>query len=114
LSIACLHLGLAADERARHVRIILERLSGQSHIALAGDFNEGPGSDSWKALAALANDPKPDAAPTFPSWKQTHRIDAILVSGDVRVLNYDTWRPDDRDLQLSSDHRPVLAVLSTS
>ena len=113
LSVMCLHLGLFAQERAQHLRILRKRLAGQSLLALAGDLNEDPGGDSWTGFADLAHDPEPEAGPTFPAWDPKRRIDAILVSTGVRVLEYDSWRPDDRDLRLASDHRPVLAVLST-
>ncbi len=111
LWVACLHLGLTPAERARHVQLIAELLRGRAPLALAGDLNEPPGGDSWTGLSALARDPEPDAEPTFPSWQPRRRIDAVLVSPQVRVLEYDRWRPAERDLELASDHRPVLAVL---
>lgn len=114
LSILCLHLGLQAAERAQHVEIIRQRLSGQPHLVLAGDLNEVPGGESWESLSTLVSDPQPDAAPTFPARHQRFRIDAVLANRQVRVLEYDTWRPEERDLQLSSDHRPVLAVVTTT
>jgi endonuclease/exonuclease/phosphatase family metal-dependent hydrolase len=112
LTVACLHLGLAAAERAHHVGLLTQLLTGRGRLVLAGDLNEGPGSASWTGLAALAADPAPDAGPTFPSWDPRRRIDAVLVSPGVQVLEYDAWRPAERDLTLASDHRPVLAIVA--
>lgn len=112
LSIACLHLGLDPDERSQHIALLSQRLAGQSHLVLAGDLNERPGGPAWTSLAALAADPDPGAGPTFPVWNLRLRIDAVLVSPQIEVLEYDVWRPDGRDLRLGSDHRPVLAVIA--
>jgi endonuclease/exonuclease/phosphatase family metal-dependent hydrolase len=111
VTVACLHLGLTPAERSAHVRLLTGRVGDAPRLVMAGDLNEGPGSASWQGLAALVRDPAPPAMPTFPAHGPRRRIDAVLVGPGVAVLDYDSWRAAPRDLQLSSDHRPVLVVL---
>jgi endonuclease/exonuclease/phosphatase family metal-dependent hydrolase len=112
--VACVHLGLDADERARHVPAILRRLPADLPLVVAGDLNERPGAESWRAFGRRVSDPDPGAGPTYPSRDPRARIDAVLVGPGIGVLEYDRWRPDDKDVRRSSDHRPVLAVLTAS
>jgi endonuclease/exonuclease/phosphatase family metal-dependent hydrolase len=110
---ACLHLDLGHERRAEHLELLRGRLAGTPRLVVAGDFNEAPGGPTWGTLLSFTRDPAPSAPETFPLRRLKHRIDAVLVSDDLEVTEYDRWRADPHDLTISSDHRPVLAVLRT-
>jgi endonuclease/exonuclease/phosphatase family metal-dependent hydrolase len=116
--VACVHLGLTAAERARHVGLILDGMQAEMRpgegLVLAGDLNETPGSPSWRALERLVVDPSPEAGPTFPVRGPDRRLDAVLVGPPSSPVEADlvpdaVWAPEPADLVLASDHRPVLA-----
>ena len=120
LLVACVHLGLTPGERARHVGMILDTLQAQLRpgegLIVAGDLNETPGSPSWTALERLVADPTPEAGPTFPVRGPNRRIDAVLAGPPsspvaVDLVPDDVWAPEQADLILASDHRPVLTEL---
>lgn len=109
--VASIHLGLSSQERTDHVSRIVAHLQGSRLPAIvAGDLNERPHGRSWGALSTVVSDPAPDGAPTFPSKKPSSRIDAVLASPRLDVVEYG-FPPDvDRDDVLrASDHMPVLA-----
>lgn len=109
--VGSIHLGLSVEERATHVSRITACLHDAGLPALvAGDLNERPGGPSWQSLSAVVADPAPDAAATFPAKRPRSRIDAVLVSPRLEVLEYG-FPPDvDRDdVRRASDHVPVLA-----
>lgn len=112
LLVASTHLGLKADERARHAEEVLTLLRsvGAPHAVLAGDFNEAPGGPAWRAFQAGGlRDLGPDSGPTFPARAPHKRIDAILGSTGIGALDYQVV--DDPAVERASDHRAVLAVL---
>ncbi|MGH8970457.1 MAG: endonuclease/exonuclease/phosphatase family protein, partial [Actinomycetes bacterium] len=75
-----------------------------------GDLNEAPGQRAWTALHdGGLRDPDPASGPTFPATAPRKRIDAVLVSDEVEVVDYRVV--DEPGVARASDHRPVLAVL---
>ncbi|GLY18615.1 metal-dependent hydrolase [Kineosporia sp. NBRC 101677] len=110
LRIASVHLPLDQAQRLGHVRSLSRQLADFGLPAvLAGDLNEAPGGESWKALEPLVADPAPKAPLTFSTVSPRRRIDAILTGRGIEVLEYGVWTPDPRDARLASDHLPVVA-----
>jgi endonuclease/exonuclease/phosphatase family metal-dependent hydrolase len=111
-AVASVHLGLDAEERPRHQREIVgvvDRYESPVTI-LAGDINETPDMSTWRALAAEFTDAgAPDNAPTFSARNPTRRIDAVFVRGPATVQS--CWVVDGPDVEVASDHRPVVADL---
>ncbi|WP_426560830.1 endonuclease/exonuclease/phosphatase family protein [Angustibacter sp. McL0619] len=117
VSVASVHLPLLAGERMVHARLVLHTLAdvGRSPYILGGDLNEPPDGPSWAVLGEQLDDVAPGGAGTFPSSGARRRIDALLVSGGVRVE--DARVAGELDglseavLARASDHLPVLADL---
>lgn len=112
LLVVSTHLGLRAGERKRHVTELLAGLPNlpADHVVVGADWNSGPRSEAWSVLhSGGLVDPRPDGGPTFPAWEPEKRIDALLVSARVRVLDYRVV--DLAGVERASDHRAVLAVL---
>lgn len=112
--VVVVHLGLRADERARHVGLVLRRVveADRAPVVVTGDLNERPGGPSWAALAA-ARGGLHDAAlvgdaehPTYPARAPRVRIDVVLVDERLPVLGAHV--PDDHAVGLASDHRPLV------
>lgn len=118
VGVACVHLGLAAAERARHLplaRSALER-RGLAASVLAGDLNEGPGGPVWAGLTGSGAGSYVDACaqagatgPTFPARDPRARIDGVFVRGPARVLAARVVGGP--DVLVASDHRPVCVDL---
>lgn len=104
LIIAAVHLSLRAPERLRHIEQLLDALPDRAIVA--GDMNEQPGGNVWRALDARLDDAGTTVGePTFPASGPTARIDAIWTPRGARVTRYDVL------LTTSSDHRPIIAEL---
>jgi endonuclease/exonuclease/phosphatase family metal-dependent hydrolase len=109
--VASIHLGLTPQERADHTeRILTDVRAAGVPVILAGDLNEPPDGPSWRTLADLARDPGEGSAPTFSAQRPRRRIDAVLVSPQLEVVDYG-WPHgvSEDDVVLASDHRPVVA-----
>ncbi len=118
LAVACVHLPLGPADRVDHAHRVLAELDAARSVAggslptvIAGDLNEPPGAPAWEAFAGLVGDPAPHAGPTFPARRPGGRIDAVLVSEQVRVLGYGDGGAPENLVHRASDHWPVLAVL---
>jgi endonuclease/exonuclease/phosphatase family metal-dependent hydrolase len=137
IRVAGVHLSLNPAERLAHLADLIARLQASGlPMVVAGDLNEPPGGPSWQALAAIVTDPTDPAdpsgahprhgahivqknpagatlfpAPTYPARNPRRRIDAVLTSPGIEVLDYGRWTPSPRDAALASDHIPVLAQL---
>lgn len=108
--VVVIHLGLDAGERARHLRLLLDRIDRTEPLVLLGDLNELPGEPSWRTLlAAGLSDAAADAGPTFPADRPTQRIDAVLVGYGLRVTAARVL--DLPAARAASDHLPVLVEL---
>ena len=111
-TVASVHLGLDADERPRHwgeIVGLVDRYDSPVSV-LAGDINETPGMPTWRAIAAEFTDAgAPDNAPTFSARNPRRRIDGVFVRGPANVQSH--WVVDGPDVEVASDHRPVVADL---
>lgn len=120
LTVASVHLPLRPDERLDHCsRVVVSlRKAGPPPYAVAADLNELPGGPSWTAWGDLVRDPAAEggaAEPTFPSHGPRQRIDALLLSPDLRapvVRVAGTAEGLDAEvLAAASDHLPLVADL---
>ena len=116
-AVAGTHLDLVAEPRLRHV--------GELHAALAahvpaevpaiicGDMNCPPGSPPWAALTELLRDAFAVAgvgsAFTSTARNPHQTIDGIFV--DPRITVQSARVLDQPDVEVASDHRPLLAEL---
>ena len=116
--VASMHLGLRADERARHVDEVFDALSVyEAPVVLAGDVNERPGEPVWSLLAeryqdswAAAGGDESGAGSTFRSDAPYQRIDGVFADRRLSVVSCEV--PSLPEVTRASDHRPVLAVLT--
>jgi endonuclease/exonuclease/phosphatase family metal-dependent hydrolase len=122
LCVATIHLSLLTPERREQVDEVLGHLDrvaslpgvGTPHVIVAGDINERPTGESWRALATRFRDAYP-AAPwggefTSNAKHPYKRIDGIFVSDQIEVVRCGV--PEHLPgLDVASDHRPVLATV---
>ena len=107
--VASVHLGLDAAERVRHRGELVGLLDrfGCSVTVIAGDINERPEEDVWRAIAAEFRDAGgSDDTPTFSTRVPRRRIDGVFVRGPARIVSYRVV--DGVDVAAASDHRPVV------
>jgi endonuclease/exonuclease/phosphatase family metal-dependent hydrolase len=108
------HLSLVATSRPHevtdYVLVAADRLEGP--VVLAGDLNETPGMPAWQHIldAGFVDHGRP-AELTFPAEAPNRRIDALLVRGEVRVLEHRVADVDPSLFAQASDHRPVTALV---
>ncbi len=122
LTVASVHLPLRQSERLAHCRVVLAHLAElEGPFVVGGDLNEPPGGPSWAALGEVLRDAAEvlapaDAPPTYPARAPRHRIDALLLSADLRVLSLGVAGQgeglDAAVLAEASDHLPLLAVIT--
>ena len=99
-------------ERALDVRTIKDAMETNAcqAVILCGDFNEGPGSRTYKRLVELLNDTWKAVGNgsgfTFSSSAPWQRIDFIWHSEGLRPLNASVPKTN------ASDHLPVVAEFS--
>ncbi|HEY2044093.1 MAG TPA: endonuclease/exonuclease/phosphatase family protein [Jatrophihabitans sp.] len=116
------HLDVLEAPRLRHVAEIHAAVDDfvppELPMILAGDMNDDPGSPLWQALESHGNSRWVDAwaaAPTgdgFTTSSQRtplRRIDAVFVDPRLRVAR--TSVINSADVEIASDHRPVLAEI---
>jgi len=106
LSCVSVHLGLDADERARHAAAILAALQGSGLVVVAGDLNEGPDGRAWRAIADRFRAVSGEGL-TFPTRNPQHRIDAIFASAELTVVPSPALELEPADLRAATDHLPV-------
>jgi endonuclease/exonuclease/phosphatase family metal-dependent hydrolase len=109
------HLSLIADSRVRevvdYVLVAADRLNGP--VVLAGDLNETSDEPAWqRILDAGFVDHGGKQASTFPAKAPFRRIDAILVRGEVTVLEHRVPEVDPLLFIEASDHLPVTALVT--
>ena len=133
LRVASLHLPLDPEQRLAHARRAAalawgaglapapaKRVDGvgapaavhggTAHALAAGDLNERPGRPAWAALAASGlRDAGPGGGPTYPAGAPAKRIDGVVASAGVEVLDYRVV--DAAGVERASDHRPVLVTV---
>ncbi|MFD3399251.1 endonuclease/exonuclease/phosphatase family protein [Kribbella sp. NPDC058693] len=111
LAVVVCHLGLHPRGRIHEITQVLTlcRSFGTPYL-LAGDINEEPDGPVWKLLAeeGLLD---LDAGPTFNSTTPHKRIDAAVLSPQLkgRLRHIPATKPD---LAAATDHLPLLVELS--
>lgn len=113
VSFVSVHLSLDADERARHAAALMDALTGEGPLVVAGDLNEGPEGHAWKTvgrrLRAVTSE-----APTFPAINPHRRPDAIFASPTLATVPTHPISLDPADLASATDHLPVWVDLDLS
>ena len=105
LNIINVHLGLENNEREIQIKELLDfikKLGDEPYIVL-GDFNQGNINIDNNILKDVAKELGKSNILTFPTGLD--RIDYILVSPNVEVLEYDVLIKD------MSDHYPIFAKI---
>ncbi|MGV8966002.1 MAG: endonuclease/exonuclease/phosphatase family protein [Cellulomonas sp.] len=110
--IVVLHLALEAAERLEHLDRVLDILEAEAGPrVVVGDLNELPGGATWQRLITGGlSDAADPPLPTFTAARPRRRLDAVLVSSDVRVDGVNV--PDDPATRRASDHLPIVVDLS--
>lgn len=112
LAVASIHLPLVEARRHEHAQRARELLAayGTTHWLVAGDLNEPPPGPSWQAFGVGGlTDLARECGPTFPAVRPTKRIDAVLATKGVEVVEHRVL--DGAAVERASDHRPLLAVI---
>ncbi|MGH8891919.1 MAG: endonuclease/exonuclease/phosphatase family protein [Actinomycetes bacterium] len=112
LVVASIHLPLDARQRLDHALRVLGVTGslGGPHVLAAGDINERPGHAAWQALHdGGLRDLGPHSGPTFPAVTPNKRIDGVLATEQVEVVDYEVL--DKPGVARASDHRPVLVTV---
>ncbi len=116
------HFSLHPGDRALQAKRLLEDdwIGGHARdepVVLCGDFNAGPGSMVYKAIAKRLRDvqavaPAGGRGPkaTFFSWCPVRRIDHIFISRRLTPVRVKV--PGDYDARMTSDHLPLFAELA--
>lgn len=114
------HFGLNASERMVHRNILLNAIKrlGPSRCVVAGDLNEPPAGDSWRALGrplrdaleGSITDDNAAAFNTFTAARPRRRIDAIFVGDGITVDDAHVERS--HAAKTGSDHLPYVVQLS--
>jgi endonuclease/exonuclease/phosphatase family metal-dependent hydrolase len=110
------HFSTNPGERQAHLPAIRSALGADAAtpLVIGGDFNEEPNGAVFSELTATYQDCFAAAGEgdgsTSPASAPRRRIDAILVDSSVTVVSCAAVDGDGVDV--ASDHRPVLAVVS--
>ncbi len=113
LAVASLHVPFTTAAREHYGRLVGELLERYptTHRLAAGDLNQVPGGRTWQTLRELGlRDLDPECGPTFPAAGPETRIDAILATDGVQLLEHHVI--DTPAVARASDHRPLLAVVT--
>jgi endonuclease/exonuclease/phosphatase family metal-dependent hydrolase len=121
-SLTSCHLSLDRDERRQQCQLLLDHLDGLdvARSIVGGDVNERPGEPGWELLRSRLQDGWATRSwggeYSFPSAKPDRRIDAVLTTPGVEVLGCGVVGEGfpglrGKDLELATDHRPVVAAL---
>lgn len=105
LSVLGTHLDLDAAARLASAR----QLTSSSYDLIGADVNESPGGPAWAALSEGLIDVAAGLGPTFSVANPRRRIDALLVSPELRPVRVEVL-----DSGPVSDHFPILAELAFS
>ena len=114
------HLGLGRHERSAQIEALLgpEWLGHpgcEQPVILAGDFNTGPRSRTYRRLAARLTDAQcmldgHRSLPTYPSRWPLRRIDHVFVSHGLKPVGVETVRTP--AARVASDHLPLFVDLA--
>lgn len=111
------HLDGWPEPRLRHVRELFAALEAfvpaGVPFALAGDFNDDPGSTVWDALSARGVDTFAAAGSgdgfTLNVTEPTRRIDGVFAGPGLTPRS--ATELDSADVRIASDHRPFVTNL---
>ncbi len=111
--VASTHLALQEDNRRSHAEHLSALVRGAgAPVIVGGDLNETADGGARTFLAPQLRDPAAQSEHTFPAAGPQRRIDAVLVTADVRVEQaravHSTARVDTERLSGASDHLPTL------
>ncbi len=86
LTVAVMHLALGRPSRMRQMDFIADRLAGEEHAILMGDFNCLPHAPEMDLLLRRTGLRLPEQElHTYPSWKPKRMIDYILISPSLHM-----------------------------
>jgi len=107
LRVCSMHLALGRRARGRQLDFVGELLQEFDHLVVMGDLNAGCDAEEMRRFVSGTGlrEPACDKA-TFPSWRPIRKIDHILVSEALEVLE---TRVLDYPL---SDHLPISVKLA--
>lgn len=116
-AVAGTHLDVEAAARLRHVGELHEAIAAHVPatvpVIVAGDVNDHPGSQPWRALAERRRDAFATAgtgsAFTSSAAHPHHTIDGVFA--DPRIAVRAARVLDHPDVVVASDHRPILVEL---
>jgi endonuclease/exonuclease/phosphatase family metal-dependent hydrolase len=113
LTVVNVHFDWVDDDAYRFAQasVVAEYLRGlDTPFVLLGDFNDQPGSRTYRLFSQLAREAaKPEGDRfTFSSTDPTVEIDAIFTAPALRWTHRDIRVHDE---PLASDHRPVSALM---
>ncbi len=111
------HLDLAEEPRVRHVgelHAAADAVADDAYpLIVAGDLNDDPGSRVWQGLSTRGQDAWAVAGTgdgiTSSVILPRRRIDAVFVDPRITVRSAEVLNTP--DVQIASDHRPLLVEL---
>jgi endonuclease/exonuclease/phosphatase family metal-dependent hydrolase len=110
LTVVVLHLALGSAERLMHLDLVLHDLAGTpGPFVVMGDLNERPGGPTWGRLQSGLRDAVASGEPTFSARRPRRRLDAVLVSPELRVAGSSIVSGD--HTRRGSDHLPIVVDL---
>ncbi|ASK66716.1 metal-dependent hydrolase [Brachybacterium avium] len=115
--VASTHLALQEENRLRHAEHLAALVRGAgAPVIVGGDLNETADGAARRHLAPLLRDPAAVSEHTFPAASPSRRIDAVLVTEQVRVRDARAVRStaavQESRLRGASDHLPALLDVS--
>jgi endonuclease/exonuclease/phosphatase family metal-dependent hydrolase len=110
VTVVVLHLPLGSAERLMHLDLVLhDVVATPGPYVVMGDLNERPGGATWSRLQAGLRDAVESTAPTFTARRPRRRLDAVLVSPELRVTHSAIVSGD--HTRRGSDHLPIVVDL---
>lgn len=102
LAVMVLHLALSRRARLQQLAEVAELVNEYPHAILMGDFNCEVASPEMEQLLSHTDLTVPDDNNhTFPSWQPRKRIDHILLTSQLKVVEIQVLK------HIFSDHLPV-------
>ncbi|AVP96031.1 endonuclease [Ahniella affigens] len=101
LRLIVVHMALTAAGQLKQSRYLADLTADMKHVAILGDFNATPESDSLAPLFASKRLRSANTEPSFPSWNPSRNIDLVLLSAGLKVKHAEVYSVP------ISDHLPV-------
>lgn len=116
-AVAGIHLDLVEGPRLRHIDeldiAIGRHVPDDVATIVAGDVNDHPGTPTWAALTARRSDAYAAVGTsvpfTVPAAGADQTLDGVFADASVKIVAARVL--DGRDVEMASDHRPVLVDL---